>query len=396
MLTDARRQEVLELARQLLRLPSLSGQEDRVARAIQKWMQDLGYDQARIDSLGNVIGIIRGRRPGPCLLFDGHMDTVAAAGEGWQHDPFGGEVQGGRLYGRGASDMKGALAAMVAAAGFFAGDRDRDFAGTLAVAGTVHEECFEGVAAREVFQAVRPDYVILGEASELKIKRGQRGRAEIVITTRGRPAHSSNPGAGNNAVYQMVEVIPRLRRLEPPRHPVLGPGILELTDIISSPYPGASVVPDGCRVTFDRRLLVGETRASVLEPINKVLQELLDTYPGFQGEAAFAWGEGKCYTGATITSERFYPGWLLPDDHELVQKARQGLAAAGLEPSLSHYSFCTNGSFYAGEAGVPTIGFGPSREDQAHVVDEYIELDQLWTAAAGYYALAGAVLSSLP
>ncbi|MGI9862091.1 YgeY family selenium metabolism-linked hydrolase [Moorella naiadis] len=394
MLTEARRREVLELTRQLLRIPSLSGKEKGVAWAVRERMHELGYDEARIDGLGNVIGIIRGRRSGPCLLFDGHMDTVAATGEGWRHDPIGGEVQDGRLYGRGASDMKGALAAMVAAAGFFAQDQGRNFAGSLAVVGTVYEECFEGVAAREVFQAVRPDYVILGEASELKIKRGQRGRAEIVITTRGRPAHSSNPGAGNNAVYQMVEVISRLRRLEPPVHPVLGQGIMELTDIISSPYPGASVVPDGCRVTFDRRLLVGETRASVLAPIKGVLQEVAATYPGFQGEASFALGEGKCYTGDTITSERFYPAWLLPDDHELVQQARRGLAAAGLEPALSHYSFCTNGSFYAGEAGVPTIGFGPSREDQAHVVDEYIELEQLWAAAAGYYALAGAILGS--
>ncbi|OIQ09894.1 succinyl-diaminopimelate desuccinylase [Moorella thermoacetica] len=393
MLTEARRREVLELARQLLRIPSLSGKEKWVARAIRERMQELGYDEARIDSLGNVIGIIRGRRPGPCLLFDGHMDTVAATGEGWRHDPIGGEVQDGRLYGRGASDMKGALAAMVAAAGYFAHDRERDFAGTLAVAGTVHEECFEGVAAREVFQAVRPDYVVLGEASELNLKRGQRGRAEIVITTRGRAAHSSNPGAGNNAVYQMVEVVRRLRELEPPLHPVLGPGILELTDIISAPYPGASVVPDTCRVTYDRRLLVGETREGVLAPIRKVIDELAASCPGFRAEVAFARGEGKCYTGAHLASERFYPGWLLPDDHELVRRALAGLRAAGLQPALSHYSFCTNGSFYAGEAGVPTIGFGPSREELAHVVDEYIELEQLWAAATGYYALAGALLA---
>ncbi|WP_338824625.1 Succinyl-diaminopimelate desuccinylase [Moorella humiferrea] len=393
MLTEARRREVLELAQQLVRIPSLSGREKQVARAVREGMQKLGYDEARIDSMGNVLGIIRGRRPGPCLLFDGHMDTVPATGEGWRHDPFGGEVHDGRLYGRGASDMKGALAAMIAAAGYFAADRERDFAGTLAVAGTVHEECFEGVAAKEVFKAVRPDYVVIGEASELNLKRGQRGRAEIVITTRGRAAHSSNPGAGNNAVYQMVEVVRRLRELEPPLHPVLGPGILELTDIISAPYPGASVVPDTCRVTYDRRLLVGETREGVLAPIRKVLDDLAASCAGFQAEVAFARGEGKCYTGTHFASERFYPGWLFPDDHELVRRAMVGLQSAGLHPALSHYSFCTNGSFYAGEAGVPTIGFGPSREDLAHITDEYIELEQLWIAATGYYALAGALLA---
>jgi acetylornithine deacetylase/succinyl-diaminopimelate desuccinylase-like protein len=103
--------------------------------------------------------------------------------------------------------MKGAVAAMIAAAGFFAADTRRDFAGEIVVSGVVHEECFEGIAARKISECVKPDYVVIGESSELNLKRGQRGRAEIVVETFGKHAHSANPSVGINAVYKMAELI---------------------------------------------------------------------------------------------------------------------------------------------------------------------------------------------
>ena len=114
---------------------------------------------------------------------------------------------------------------------------------------------------------VRPDIVVIGEASGCNVKIGQRGRAEIVVETFGVPAHSANPEKGVNAVYAMCRVVEAIRALPTSEHPVLGKGILELTDIKSSPYPGSSVVPAYCRATYDRRLLVGETPESVLAPL---------------------------------------------------------------------------------------------------------------------------------
>ena len=172
------------------------------------------------------------------------MDTVPVPDpSAWQYPPFGAEIHGDRIYGRGTSDMKGALAAMTSAASFFARDSRRDFAGEIYVAGVVHEECFEGVASRAISQQVHPDIVVIGEASGLNVKVGQRGRAEIVLESFGKPCHSANPEKGINAVYKITKAIAALRQVEVPHHPVLGDGILELTDIKSSPYPGASVVP---------------------------------------------------------------------------------------------------------------------------------------------------------
>ncbi len=394
MLDQDRQAQVIRLCQELLRRRSYSGEEAEVVACLKDAFQAMGFDQCFTDRYGNIIGHVKGNRPGKGILLDGHIDTVPVGDRtAWEHDPFGGELAGGRIYGRGASDMKGAVAAMACAAGFFAADRRRDFAGDVYVAGVVHEECFEGVAAREVSQRLSPDYVIIGEASELNLKVGQRGRAEIVVETFGKPAHSANPQQGVNAVYQMSRLIDRLRALPQSRHPVLGDGILELTDIQSHPYPGASVVPSYCRATYDRRLLVGESRDEVLAPLQGVVAALMKEDPTFQARISLAAGREDCYTGVAIEEERFFPGWLFAADAPFVQQALTGLRRAGLNPELTTYSFCTNGSHYAGEAGIKTLGFGPSRENQAHTIDEYIEVEQLLGAVRGYYGMIQALLA---
>lgn len=393
MLSTERQQEVIALCQELIRTQSYSGQENQVADKIKAAFCGLGFDEVVIDSYGNIIGKIKGKQPGKTILFDGHMDTVPVPDSSkWSHDPFGGTREDEKIYGRGTSDMKGALAAMICAAGFFAKDTKKEFAGDICVAGVVHEEMFEGVAARKISENFKPDYVVIGEASQLNLKRGQRGRAEIVVETFGVPAHSANPQAGVNAVYKMAKLIERIRELETPSHEILGKGILELTDIKSSPYPGASVVPDYCKVTYDRRLLVGETKESVLEPIQAVIDEMQKEDPELKAKVSFAIGNETCYTGEAIEGERFFPAWLYDEKDEFVQKAFQGLQAMGLKPTITEYSFCTNGSHYAGEKGIKTIGFGPSRENLAHTIDEHIEIEQLLNATRGYYGIIKALL----
>lgn len=393
MLTEQRQQQLIDLCRGLIQKQSYSGEENLVAERIKQAFREMGFDDWSVDGYGNIVGWIEGNRPGKTILLDGHIDTVPVPDESkWQHAPFGGEIEDGRIYGRGASDMKGAVSAMIAAAAYFAADTGKDFAGKICVAGVVHEECFEGIAARSISAKVRPDYVIIGEASELNLKRGQRGRAEIVVETYGKPAHSANPQAGINAVYKMAELIEKIRTIETTQQDVLGQGILELTDIKSSPYPGASVVPDYCRATYDRRLLVGETRETVLQPILSLIETMASRDPEFRAKAYYATGTEKCYTGSYIEGERFFPGWLYSEQDEFVQSALAGLKEAGLNPAVTQYSFCTNGSHYAGEAGIQTIGFGPSRENLAHTIDEYIEIEQLTGAAKGYYGILQSVM----
>lgn len=388
-----REEQVISLCQKLIQQKSYSGEESGVVGVLSENMKQMGFDEVTVDKYGNIIGCIKGNRPGKKVLFDGHIDTVPVTEETeWLYPPFAAEIHDGKIYGRGTSDMKGAVAAMTCAASNYAKDTGKDFAGEIYVAGVVHEECFEGVAAREISKNVRPDYVVIGEASQLNLKIGQRGRAEIVIETFGKPCHSANPEKGINAVYKMAKVIEAIRTLVPTYHPVLGDGILELTDIKSAPYPGASVVPEYCRATYDRRLLVGETKESVLEPINGLLEKLMAEDPELKVKASYAVGRERCHTGNEIEGERFFPGWLYDKDDDFVQAVYTKLTDKGFTPEITQYNFCTNGSHYAGEAKIKTFGLGPSRENLAHTLNEYVEIEQLTKVTECYYGVMEALL----
>ncbi|MDR2487649.1 MAG: YgeY family selenium metabolism-linked hydrolase [Clostridiales Family XIII bacterium] len=392
-MNEQRRQEVVALCQELIQVQSYSGEEAGVVSVLEKKLQEKGFDEVRCDRYGNIVACIRGNRPGKKILFDGHIDTVPVTDESvWTHPPFAAEIADGRIYGRGTSDMKGAVAAFVCAAANFAEDTGRDFAGEIYIAGVVHEECFEGVAAREISKTVQPDYVVIGEASQANLKIGQRGRAEIVVETFGIPCHSANPDKGVNAVYKMAGLIEAIRTLPETEHPVLGKGILELTDIKSSPYPGASVVPEYCRATYDRRLLVGETRESVLAPLQALVDQRMADDPQLKAKVSYAVGSELCYTGDTIEGERFFPGWLHEEGEDFIAAVKSRLEEKGFNPAIDYYNFCTNGSHYAGEAGIRTIGLGPSRENLAHTVDEHIEIEQLTKITECYESVMHALL----
>lgn len=393
MLSKERENAVIELCQALIQQKSYSGEEQGVVSVLKDYMRENGFDEVAVDDYGNLVGCIKGNRPGKKLLFDGHMDTVPVSDPAeWKYPPFAAEIHEGRIYGRGTSDMKGALSAMVCAAANFARDTEKQFAGEVYVAGVVHEECFEGVAARAISKAVNPDYVVIGEASQLNLKIGQRGRAEIVVETFGKPCHSANPEKGINAVYKMAKVIEAIRTLAPTHHPVLGNGILELTDIKSAPYPGASVVPEYCRATYDRRLLVGETKETVLAPLKALLARMMEEDPELKVKVSYAVGQEKCHTGHEINGERFFPGWLYDEKEAFVQDVASRLKEMGYMPSITQYNFCTNGSHYAGEAGIRTFGLGPSQENLAHTLNEYIEIDQLAKVTDCYYGVMQALL----
>lgn len=255
------RERLISFLQDLIRQPSLSGEEARVAQRVEAEFRALGFDEVITDENGSVVGIIAGATPGPTLLLDAHIDTVGiAGGVAWTHDPFAATLVNETIIGRGAADMKGALAAMMHAVA----NVDRTtLRSRVAVSATTLEEVFEGVTLGAVMRALAPDFVIVGEATGLNINRGGRGRAELHLTTTGRPAHSSTPELGRNAVKDMVRVIDAIDALPLPIDPLMGPAILALTDIISDPYPGYSVIPAACQTTYDRRLLPGERAEDV-------------------------------------------------------------------------------------------------------------------------------------
>ncbi len=388
-----KKEELIKLCQNVIRIQSYSGNEGKLVDFLEKTLKESGFDEVIIDKYGSIIGKIKGNKPGNKVLFDAHIDTVPVPDpKEWSHDPFGGTIEDDRIYGRGTSDMKGSLAAMIIAAKYFSKDKNKEFPGEIYISGVVHEECFEGVASRSISEMVKPDYVVIGEASNLNLKIGQRGRAEIVVETFGVPAHSANPEKGVNAVYSMAKIINKLQELSYEEDEFLGKGIMELTDIKSTPYPGASVVPSYCRATYDRRLLVGETKESVLKPVISLIEELKCDNPKIDYKVSYAEGKEKCHTGAEIQGERFFPAWCYDESEDFVKKTYENLKKIGLDPQITNYSFCTNGSHYAGEAGIKTIGFGPSKENIAHTIDEYIEIKQLEGACIGYYEIMDTLL----
>lgn len=394
MTTQELHRKTTELCSRLIRAQSYSGEESQVAQVLQNAMAGLGYDEITVDVHGNVIGMLRGNRPGRRLLLDGHIDTVPVQErERWSFDPFGGEITDDRVCGRGASDMKGAVAAMTVAAAAYAEGCNRDFPGEIYVAGVVYEELFEGIASRKISEFVQPDYVIIGESTHLNLNIGQRGRAELVAETIGKPAHSANPEKGVNAVKKMMKLLAALESYVPREQEGLGKAIMELTDIISQPYPGSSVLPQRCIATFDRRLLVGDTPESVLEPLQQAIAAVSAEDSDFCAKAYVREKTMRCYTGGEIAAQRFFPAWMYRREDAFVQACYEALCEVeGMQPEISAYSFCTNGSHYAGEKGIQTVGFGPSLESLAHTVDEYVLIDQLNKSAEGYRKLIDALL----
>lgn len=387
MLSNYQSNQLIDLCQHLVQIQSYSGKEKQVIEAIKEYTLQNKFDEIITDDFGNLMLVINWNKEGPTVLFDGHVDTVTVQEEDWTVEPFAAEIKDGKIYGRGTSDMKGAVSAMISAGINFAEKTDKKFSGKIIISCTVYEECFEGVATRKVSERLKPDYVVIGEATNLNLNRAQRGRAEILVETFGKPAHSSNPEKGINAVNKMMILLNHIQDLPVPEHEVLGKGILELTDIISSPYPGSSVVPSYCRVTFDRRLLVDETKETVLSPIVDLIEKIKKSDRDFKAKVSYTTGEEKCYTNEIIKSERFFPGWLFDESESFVAKSFHQIKKINPDAKISHYSFCTNGSHFAGEANIPTIGFGPSPENLAHTNNEYIEIEQLIKATEGYFEI---------
>lgn len=385
--------DLIRFTKKALRIPSFSGKEKRVSLFFKKAMEELGYDDVSIDEYGNVLGIINGCEKGKTVLIDGHIDTVDVVDKDkWTYPPFSAKEESGRIYARGASDMKSGVAAAVIAAAEFKRKISGNFKGRIAVSGIVHEECFEGIACKGITDRIMPDFVIIGEATSESVKIGGRGRAEICVETEGVSCHSSNPEKGVNAVYLMNDVIREIQKIRPYKHPILGKGILELTDIISSPYPGSSVLPSVCRATFDRRTLTGESKESVLLPINNVIKKLEHDNKNFKARCYIKKGEADCWTGLHIESDRFFPAWCYDKNDVMIKKSIDGLKKAHLPHKISHFSFCTNGAHYCGTLGIKGIGYGPSEEFLAHIRDEYIEIDSLLKVKKGYVSILESLL----
>jgi putative selenium metabolism hydrolase len=393
-LTDHDKDELVEFLQDIVRTPSLSGQEDRVATRIAAAMRRAGLREVYVDRIGNVVGRLgQGKRP--LLLFNGHMDTVGVSDPSvWTHDPFGADILDGVLFGRGACDMKGALTAMIWGAKLLhdAGVQER-LNGELVLVAVVQEEPCEGLATRVLIEeeGVRPDWVVLGEPSNLHLSRGHRGRVEMEVVTHGRSCHASRPDIGDNAVYSAARLIINLEILAEQLgyDAFLGPGSLSVTHVES--WAGSrNAVPDYARFIVDRRLTLGETEAKALAEVQGIIAR-----EKIRAEVRVTEFEGTSYTGYEARQRNYFPAWALGAEHALIKTAVHAVKKAlGRRPTVGQWAFSTDGVYTMGVAGIPTIGFGPGEEKYAHTADEQIRLQDVFEATSAYAQLAAELLGT--
>ncbi len=381
-----RRDEIVRFLRDICAIPSMNSQIGPVGERIQAEMRRLGWDETRFDRMGNTVGRIG---DGPrVIVYDSHIDTVGIGDPAdWGWDPFVGKVEDGRLYARGAVDEKGSTPGMVHGLAI-ARDLGLLDGWTVYYLGNMEEWC-DGIAPNafvEVDPGVRPDFVVIGEPTNLDVYRGHKGRIELKITAQGRSAHAASHYLGDNAVYKMTAIIAHIRELDYQMrqglgsHPVQGAPSVVITDV-EARTASLNAVPDQFTIFLDRRLTSNEPHDHVIEQI----RGLIPDYQQDEVHVEELFYDQPSYTGFRFPVAKYYPAWLLEDDHPLAlagQRARRELWAN--ERPLGTWDFSTNGTYWAGKAGIPAIGLGPGDEKTAHMMDENVPLDEVVRAAEWY------------
>lgn len=382
----------LDLARELARTASPSGSEAAATDLVAEAMSDAGMT-VTVDRAGNAVGTIGPGRPGaPRLLIDGHIDTIPLhSAERWSVDPLGGEVSGGRLYGLGICDQKASIAAAVGALRTVRAQIEES-GGLVAVVASVAEEHMEGLALAIAIESISPTAAITTEPSDTRLMVGQRGRAKLVVEVTGRACHAGHVAEGINAVEALAALVDRLRHQPRPTHPRLGRRDLTCIDVASLPYPSVSTVPGSAVARFDCRFLPDDTEESIHQLIRAAAVEAWADWPEPPTVRVDTVLAGfTTHTGLALEGPEYATAWWT--EGPVVADAEKALAAVGLDPTPSHYSFCTNGSYTAGVLGLPTLGFGVGEQHLAHQVDESVTLESLRAGSQGLASLAVALTS---
>lgn len=383
--TAQHRERIIRFLRDICAIPSTDSQIKAVADRIGQEMADLGVDEVFFDSMGNIVGRV-GSGPRR-LLFDSHIDTVGVGDPAaWQWDPFRGKVENGILFARGACDEKGSTPGMVYALPLIRElGLTEEF--TVYYFGNMEEWC-DGIAPHSLVESdgVRPDLVVIGEPTRMRVYRGHRGRLEILAHARGKSCHAASPHLGENAIYKMMRFVASVERMGPslPSHEFLGQGTAVVSSITCQ-TPSINAVPDRCTVTIDRRVTAGETRESVLAQLRSL--------PGAEGvELEEMVYDTPSYNGFVFKVDKWFPAWVLEEDHPLVQAGQRARRLLwGAEEPPGRWDFSTNGIYWMGKAGIPSIGFGPGDEVHAHTVEDQVRLDDV-VRATEFYALLPALL----
>ncbi|HPX03351.1 MAG TPA: YgeY family selenium metabolism-linked hydrolase [Synergistaceae bacterium] len=376
--------EMTKFLRDLIAIPGESCGEECVIKRIEKEMNELGFDEVKIDGMGNILGYMGSGET--LVAFDAHIDTVGL-GEisNWKFDPYKGYENETEIGGRGASDQLGGIVSSVYGAKIMKdlgllSDKYR-----VLVTGTVQEEDCDGLCWQYIVNVdgIRPEFVVITEPTDGNIYRGQRGRMEIRVEVKGISCHGSAPERGDNAIYKMADIIQEVRALNDRLHhdPFLGKGTLAVSEIFYN-SPSRCAVADMAAISIDRRLTDGETWEMALEEIRS-----LPSVKKYNAEVSMYKYDRPSWTDLTYPTECYFPTWVIPEDHPATVAMIESYRGMFGEPVVDKWTFSTNGVSVMGRFGIPCIGFGPGKEAQAHAPNEITWKADLVKCAAVYAAL---------
>ena len=365
----------VRLLQRLVQAFSPSGREGPATAALADGCRELGFDSVETDEAGNLVATFDCGH-GPVVMLNGHVDTVPLGDEDeWPHPPLSGAIADGRVWGRGACDMKGALACMAVAAAEAARG---GFRGTLQLTGVVQEEV-GGLGARHLAERTHPDVVILGEPSDLQLMLGHRGRVEVDVTLPGKIAHAAKAELGENALYRAAAYLERLRGLDLPRGGPLGGSTATPTRMVTFPRDGANVVPGRASVTIDYRNLPSDPVADVVARLQALDADAVVEVPVEEAVSE----DGRLQ----MSYPRVNDGYLVDEADPWVRVVR-----ASLEDTLARHDlalqtgvwwFATDAPMLAA-SGAPVIGFGPGEPELAHTTHESVSVKALAIATEAY------------
>ncbi len=370
---------IVRFLREMMAIPAESLNEgDRCRRVLEEY-ERLGFDEARFDRLGNVVARLGN---GPLkILMDGHIDCVGVGDpDAWDHDPFEGKLEDGKVWGRGAVDELPAIACM-AWGMLIAREHGLPDAVTVYLTASVMEEDCDGYCLLHLIEkeGIRPDVVVIGEPTDLDVYRGQRGRVEAVISARGVSSHAAHPEEGVNALYKLAPVLQDLEALNErlPADDFLGKGTV-VASYLECDSASLNAVPAAARLYVDRRLTAGETPEAALVEIRAL--------PGIGDSTVELLEYDKTsWTGERARQDKIFPAWVLPEEHVLVRSLSEVVASVtGALPRISRWGFSTNGVATMGRHGIPSVGFAPGLEELAHTTEEWVAVGDLVTATAAY------------
>ena len=386
---EASRDDIIKFMRDIVAIPSMESKVGPVGERIQAEMKKLGYDEVRFDKMGNTIGRIgNGKR---VIVFDSHIDTVGVGDPSeWEWDPFVGKVEDGVLFARGACDEKNSTPGMVYGLAF-ARDLGLLDGWTAYYFGNMEEWC-DGIAPNtfvEVDPKIKPDFVVIGEPTKMNVYRGHKGRLEMKVTAKGKSAHAASNHLGDNAIYKLLPVIAGIRDLEPRLgdHEFLGHGKITVSDMHVQ-TPSINAVPDEAIIYIDRRMTFGETK----EEVKKQVEDLIPAEFKSTVKVEELFYDEPSYTGFVFPVDKYFPAWALEAGHPLVKAGQEARVQIGLKDVPSgKWNFSTNGIYWAGKAGIPSIGFGPGDEETAHTVRDSVSLEDM-VKATEFYAVVASLI----